>query len=590
MPPVCQIARKQIDPPSVGRNGYQGFLNKKEVLKKGSAPFGERELPCDILVEHDVGIKMRDGCVIYADIYRPTDESRTVPAIFSWSPFGKKLNGLKFLEMMTPYNIGVAPKTISGLEKFEGPDPATFVERGYAIINSDTRGVGDSEGMCVIMGSQEAEDGYDAVEEVAKMPWCNGSIGFAGNSHLAIAQWFIGALRPPHLKALAPWEGCGDLFREQFVRGGIWAGNFFDHISGVMIQGHDGMESFKKMYERSGGVANAYWDDKRPDITKINVPTYITASFSSALHTMGSIRGFWDVDTPHKWIRFSPYQEWHDIWAVPKYTEELIQFFDRYLKGKENDWEKTPKIRMTTIQFGDKDAILDEPLESYPPPQTKDVKMYLGQNGKLAQSPPETSGITSYDSEKGQASFAHWTHTFDKPSRLCGIPKAELYMSCDDHNDMDVYITIRKLDKNGNPVLAINVPWNTIPPNSIEEIPEDKLSDILLYSGPIGLLRASHRDIDESRSMHPNYPFHPHSKIRKIPQGEIVKLTIGIFAMSVSYEAGESVRVDILGDSPQIQSFKELKGKLGTQDNKGAHNIHTGIRYPSYVSLPFFEQ
>jgi hypothetical protein len=44
------------------------------------------------------------------------------------------------------------------------------------------------------MGTQEAEDGYDVIEAIAKMDFCNGSVGLAGNSHLAIVQWFIAAL------------------------------------------------------------------------------------------------------------------------------------------------------------------------------------------------------------------------------------------------------------------------------------------------------------------------------------------------------------------------------------------------------------
>jgi predicted acyl esterase len=32
---------------------------------------------------------------------------------------------------------------------------------------------------------------------------------------LAISQWHIAAQQPPSLKAIAPWEGCGDLFRSR---------------------------------------------------------------------------------------------------------------------------------------------------------------------------------------------------------------------------------------------------------------------------------------------------------------------------------------------------------------------------------------
>lgn len=126
------------------------------------------------------------------------------------------------LNMMTPWNLGVPGGHLSGLEKFELPDPAKWILRGYAIIGVDTRGTGDSDGPVVIMGTQEGEDKYDMVEALAKLNWCNGAVGMVGNSHLAITQYFCAATQPPSLKAIALWEACSDLFREQFVRGGIW--------------------------------------------------------------------------------------------------------------------------------------------------------------------------------------------------------------------------------------------------------------------------------------------------------------------------------------------------------------------------------
>jgi predicted acyl esterase len=35
------------------------------------------------------------------------------------------------------------------------------------------------------------------------------------------AARFIAAEQPPHLKAMAPWEGLGDYYRESICRGGI---------------------------------------------------------------------------------------------------------------------------------------------------------------------------------------------------------------------------------------------------------------------------------------------------------------------------------------------------------------------------------
>jgi hypothetical protein len=46
------------------------------------------------------------------------------------------------------------------------------------------------------------------------------------------------------------------------------------------------------------------WADKRADMKKIKIPAYISGSDFSSIHTMGSIRGFWDCQGP-KWIRWS---------------------------------------------------------------------------------------------------------------------------------------------------------------------------------------------------------------------------------------------------------------------------------------------
>lgn len=95
MPPPCQIACRSINKPTLGHNGWQGFSPKTECLKKGDRPFNARPVDCDITIEHDVEIVVRDGCRLYVDIYRPTNAKSKVPAILAYSPFGKKFSGLK---------------------------------------------------------------------------------------------------------------------------------------------------------------------------------------------------------------------------------------------------------------------------------------------------------------------------------------------------------------------------------------------------------------------------------------------------------------------------------------------------------------
>jgi predicted acyl esterase len=529
---------------------------------------------------------MRDGARLYADIYRSPDTgaSNQVPALLGFSPFGKKFSGLAMLNMMTPWNVGVPDGHLSGLEKFESPDPAEWIPRGYAIISADTRGTGDSDGPIVIMGTQEGEDGYDMVEGLAKLPWCNGAVGMVGNSHLAITQYFCAATQPPSLKAIAPWEACSDLYREQFVRGGIWQGDFFDFISSVFIQGRHGMENFKEMYRRDP-FRNAYWDDKRAKLENINIPTYITGSWSSGIHTMGSIRGYLEINSKDKWLRFDPWQEWYDIWAVKESTDELQAFFDKYLKGMDNGWEKTPKVRMTVLRYGESDPTENIVVPDFPIPQTKYTELFFGDNEKLLTSAPSAAGLSSHDSTTMLGS--KFTYTFPSKTRLIGIPKAIVHVSCDSADDMDIFVLIRKLDKDSNGMLSLNIPWHAAPVKRIADIADKDMSDLILYVGPVGMLRASHRAIDKSKSMHPQYPFHPHEREDKVPRGTVVELEIGMWAMGVEYEAGESLQVQILGGNPSIAAFKPLASKPRNGANVGMHDVHFGGRTPSRIVLPF---
>jgi hypothetical protein len=50
----------------------------------------------------------------------------------------------------------------------------------------------------------------------------------------------------------------------------------------------------------------------------INVPAYITALDSCSIHTMGSLRGFIEINNPNQSLRWLAYQEWFDLYLVPK--------------------------------------------------------------------------------------------------------------------------------------------------------------------------------------------------------------------------------------------------------------------------------
>ena len=79
----------------------------------GMTSFTPFTLPCDILFERDVAVPMRDGVIIYVDIYRPTG-SEKIPAIIAWSPYGKK-GGFQTLDQL-PGRMGIPVSALSDLQ------------------------------------------------------------------------------------------------------------------------------------------------------------------------------------------------------------------------------------------------------------------------------------------------------------------------------------------------------------------------------------------------------------------------------------------------------------------------------------------
>jgi hypothetical protein len=104
---------------------------------------------------------------------------------------------------------------------WETINPQWWVPCGYAAVRVDSRGTGKSPGQYDPWSLAEAIDFYDAIEWATAQPWCNGNIGLLGISYFAINQWFVANLHPPSLKAIIPWEGFADLYRDALFHGGI---------------------------------------------------------------------------------------------------------------------------------------------------------------------------------------------------------------------------------------------------------------------------------------------------------------------------------------------------------------------------------
>lgn len=363
----------------------------------------------------------------------------------------------------------------------------------------------------------------------------------------------------------------------------------FDLITKEILRGHpeSGIEDIAEMYRRSPTM-NEFWKDKRVDFTKIKCPTYIRGSDVSGLHNMGSVRGWMEIpSTTKKWIQWGSYQEWFELYSVPESEHHLAHFFDHFLRGVENGFETdTPKVRWDALQYGDGRPVHDIVLEDFPVPGTDYQDLFLSENGRLSSSPPSQTQTLTYNSED-RKSVLEFNHTFTEPSRLIGLPKAEIYISCEAQDDFVVFVLLRKKDKDGNDMMHLNFPFEASPIKSMAEIDTKSTHSVNTWIGPMGVLRASRRAIDPKRSIHPNFPFHPHEKEEKITPGDVVKLEIGIWAIGTDYEAGESISLRISGQNPTAAEFNAWsKPRPEHELNHGEHKVYFGGEYPSKIIIP----
>lgn len=105
----------------------------------------------------------------------------------------------------------------------------------------------------------------------------------------------------------------------------------------------------------------------------------------------------------------------------------------------------------------------DVPFENYPIPSTEYRKLYLRDSGKLDTSLQAHESFVAHYADSYQAKPSEFVLTFDKSTTLAGHSKAELWMSCKEKDDMDVYVSIRKLSKSGDVLEHVNVPWESLP-------------------------------------------------------------------------------------------------------------------------------
>jgi uncharacterized protein len=239
-----------------------------------------------------------------------------------------------------------------------------------------------------------------------------------------MSQWRVAALKPPHLRAIVPWEGVTDLYREFAFHGGIPETKFVPTWFKIRIQGGRNRrfplaEDFLAERERHP-LDDAYWSSKRATLEDIAVPALVCASWSDhGLHTRGSIEGFERISSREKWLFTHGRKKWETF-----YSEEALalqkRFLDCFLSGVDNGMIREPRIRLEVRRSYYRHDVRHE--ESWPIASVQSMLLYLcASTFGLQREPMEKESRVQYRSagkrEKHRASFSF---RFDQTTELTG--------------------------------------------------------------------------------------------------------------------------------------------------------------------------
>jgi uncharacterized protein len=528
-------------------------------------PVYSRSAEQGMIIERNVAVKLRDGVCVYADVFRPADE-RPGPPIVIWTPYGKHWYG----ELEKDPNTAVREDMVSRYATFEGADPLYWVPLGYVIVNVDAKGTWYSEGTSTFLSPEEAEAFYDVIEWAGVQPWSTGRVGLTGVSYLSQSQWKTAALQPPHLAAMNIWEGWSDTYREVARHGGIPDTSFWTKVvaNAWGVSTHPIEDIVQETVDHP--LFDDFWASKVADFSKIVAPAFIVASWTDqGMHLRGTLEGFKKIASQQKWLEVHGRKKW-SYYYEPQSVARLRAFFDKFLMGLDSPIDAWPKV---LLEVRERFYVGTQRAENeWPIARTHYTRLHLdARNGRMQREPVADSAVCGYDSLGGGpgAHRAEFEYVFEQATELTGHMKLLLFMAAESAEDMDVFVGVYKFDAQGQPVpLAYYTYFN---------------------DGPVALgwLRASHRELDRTRSSE-YQPVLLHRNEWRLEQGKAEPLAIEIWPSATLFEAGSRLRLIVQGTDLQKYSKTRHPIYMRHEDsvNHGRHLIYTGGDTGSYLLIP----
>jgi putative CocE/NonD family hydrolase len=485
-------------------------------------------------LDRNVRIPMRDGKTLSADLARPdVADAERFPILVEYHPYRK--------DDVT----------------WSGHDSHWYLaERGFICVRLDVRGTGGSDGVNTDeYVPQEQEDGYDAVEWLAKQPYSNGCVGMFGTSYGGFTAVQVAMHRPPHLKAIAPMYATDDRYTDDchytpggnmrmYYDVGTYGGNMvaMNALPPIPeLAGPDWAEQWKSRLEQNEPyltkwmhhqTRDEYWRKAslRPGYDRIECPTLLIAGWRDGyVNAMWRMHG--ELKCPKK-IVVGPWVHTRPNASTPgpriNHFDEMAKFFAATLRP-----DPQPIPGPPVVVYMQENAAPSRTLEKTPgtwraekdfaPFGNRPLTFELAEGGKLEEQTTakrkagsvefdyeptvgiqngfwSAGGITFYLADDQRADEAHSLNftsaPLDKDLALLGWPEVTLFAE----SSAKVATFVVKLSDvapDGKSALITDGSLNGTRRNSLEE-PEDmtpgEIYELKIPMQPTGwVLQSGHR-------------------------------------------------------------------------------------------------
>jgi putative CocE/NonD family hydrolase len=511
----------------------------------------------EIVIERNLLIELKDGASLSADLYRPAGPGK-FPALMSFYPYHKDdMIGASF-EASRRY----------------------FVQRGYAHLLIDFRGLGGSDGVAwEAMHRQEGVDGAQACEWIARQKWCDGNVGMWGLSYGGISSLKVAAENPPHLKAIVPIQGSANIYHDYIAPGGCrsalgsygaW-GSFMLAMNLMPPTNTDPEGRWYRVWmdrlERSVPYVlpwfehhdfDEYWSSKAVDPATIKIPTFIIGGWRD-IFPEGMPALYPHLKGPKKllmgpWMHGLPDGSPYD--AI-EFLPEMKRWFDHYVRGERNGIDQESPVTIYVQNSREGTAWRHE--REWPIARAKAHRLFLGSGGTLKPSTDREEqgenyranptvgtaaglwdpmglgvGLPQDQSEDDLKSLAFTTEPLSEDIEISGAAEAVLHAALTEGEDANLVAKLCDVDPDGGSALITT-----------------------------GWLKASHRNSKAKRE--------------KLKNGEAYEFKIPLWSTSYRVPKGHQIRLSVsCSDFPHLWPDRQ----------KSELRVFFGGKRASSISLP----